>query len=60
MRLGVEFGLEIGLLAAAHAGAGRVAALRHKARNHTVEDDALVKARARQFDDPLDMAGGQI
>ena len=56
----VEFGLEIGLGGAAHAGALRAAALRHEAGDHAVELDAIIKAFADQFLDPLDMAGGQI
>ena len=60
MRLGVEFGLEVGLVAAAHAGAGRIAALRHEAGDHAVEHHAVVKAFVRQFGDPLDMARRKV
>ena len=44
VRLAAELGRQIGLVGAAHAGAGRVAALRHEAVDHAVEDDAVVKA----------------
>lgn len=67
-----EFGLEIGLGRAAHAGAAgiemgaallaetHIAGLRHEAVNDAVEDHAVIVARARQFLDARDMAGGQI
>ena len=44
VRLAAELGLEVGLVGAAHAGAGRVAALGHEAVDHAVEDDAVVEA----------------
>jgi hypothetical protein len=34
--------------------------LGHEARNHAVEDDAVIKAFTGKFLDPLDMAGGQV
>ena len=46
VRLVAELGLEVGKLAAAHAGAGRVAALGHEAGDHAVEHDAVVEAFA--------------
>ena len=55
-----ELGLQVGLLRAAAAGAGRVAALRHEAGDDTVEDDAVVEARIRQIGDARDMAGSEI
>ena len=60
MRLAAELGLEVGLVGAAHAGAGRVAALGHEAVDHAVEDDIVVKALLRQLPDPRDVAGREI
>jgi len=60
VRFGVEFGLEIGELTAAHAGAGGVAALGHEARDHAVELHAIVEAFAGKLGDPPDVAGGEI
>ncbi len=60
MRFAVEFGLEIGLVAAAHAGAGRIAALRHEAGDHAVEDHPVVEAFAGQRGNAFDMAGREI
>ena len=42
------------------AGAGGIAALGHEARDHAVEDHAVVEAFARQFLDPRHVAGGQV
>src|SRR4029453_9236317 len=55
VRLAREFGLEVGQLTPAGAGAGRIAALRHEPRDHAVEQDPVVKAVAGQAGDPLDM-----
>ena len=44
MPLGGELGRQVGQLAAAGAGAGRVAALRHEALDHAVERRAVVEA----------------
>ena len=60
MALGVEFGFEVGQFRSAHAGAGRIAALRHEAIDHAVEDHAVVEALARKLRNTLDMAGGEI
>ena len=60
MRLAAELGGEIGLVGAAHAAAGRIAALRHEAVDHPVEDDVVVKALLGQLRDARDMAGGEI
>ena len=60
VRLAAELGLEVGLVGAAHAGAGRVAALGHEAGDDAVEDDAVVKAVVGQLGDPLDMAGREV
>ena len=49
-----------GLGRAAHAGAGRVAALGHEAVDDAVEDDVVVKAFLGQLADPRDMAGREI
>ncbi len=45
-----------GFVGAAHAGAGRIAALRHEAVDHAVEHHAVIEAFARQFLDAGDMA----
>src|SRR6185437_10589306 len=47
MRL-TELGLDI-LARAAHAGAGGIAGLRHEARNHAMEEDAVIEALAREL-----------
>ena len=60
VRLLGEFRLEVAELGAAHAGPGRVAALRHEAGNHAVEGDAVVKAALGQRRDALDMVGRQV
>src|SRR5918993_2224739 len=56
VRLTRKFRLEIGQLATAGAGPGRVAALGHEAGDDAMEQDAVVKAFACQARDPLDMA----
>ena len=43
-----EFGLEVGQLGAAAAGAGRIAGLGHEAVDHAVEHDAVVEMLADQ------------
>src|SRR6266404_8064157 len=59
MRFLVEFRLEL-LAGAAGAGAVRAAGLRHKALDHAMEHDAVVKSLAHQFLDPRDMARRKI
>src|SRR2546423_8951009 len=59
MRLLVELGLQF-LAGAAGAGALRTAGLRHKALDHAMEHDAVVKAFAHQFLDPRDVAGREV
>lgn len=60
MRSLIEFGLEVGKLAAAHPAPGRIAALGHEAGDDAVEHDAVVKAFLGEVGDPLDMAGCEI
>ena len=60
MRLATELGLEVGLVGAAHAAAGRIAALRHEAGDDAVEDDPVVKAFVGQLPDPRDMLRREI
>src|SRR3546814_5951392 len=60
MRLTAEFGGKIGLVRAAGAGAGRIAALRHEAGDDAVEDDAVVKAFVGELADPRDVLRGEI
>jgi len=60
MRFGVEFGLEVGLVRSAHAGAVGAAALGHEARDHAVKLDPVIEPLVCQLDDPRDVAGGQI
>src|SRR5690606_4762019 len=67
-----EFGLEVRLFRAAHAGAARievlaaglavlhVAGLRHEILDDAVEDDAVIGAFTRQFLDACDVARSQI
>ena len=52
-RAAVRLVLEL-VAGAAHAGAGRVAALDHEVRDDAVEDDAVVEAVARELDEVLD------
>jgi len=59
MRLG-EFGLDVGLLRATHAGAGRVARLGHEAVDHAVKDDAVIETFAGQLLDLRDMLRRQV
>lgn len=60
MRLGIEFGLEIGLVRRAHAGSVRATALRHEPLKHPMEFRSVVKAFGNQFLDPRNMAGGKV
>ena len=60
MRFAAEFLRKVGKLTAAHAGPRRIAALRHEAGDHTVENDIVVKAFARKLGDTLDMLRRQI
>jgi hypothetical protein len=60
MRLAVELLRQVGQLAAAHAGAGRIAALRHEAGDDAVEHDPVVKALAGQLGDALDVQRRQV
>ena len=60
VRFGVEFRLQVGLVAAAHAGTGRVTALGHEAGDHTVEHDAIVETFAGQLRNSLNMARREI
>ena len=60
MRLAREFGLEVGQLGSAGAGAGRVAALSHEAGDHAVEHDTVVKAAVGELGDALDVAGRKV
>ncbi len=59
MRLRREFGFELGARAA-HAGAGRVAGLRHESVDHPVKDDAVVEAAANESLDVGAMPRRQI
>ena len=60
MRLAAELGLEVRKVGAAGAAAGRIAALRHEARNDTVKENAVVETAFGQRLDALDMAGREI
>src|SRR3546814_15187092 len=59
MRFAAELGGQVGLVGAAHASAGRVAALRHEAVDDAVEDDAVVKLLPGVHPDPLATLGGE-
>ena len=52
--------LDVGQLRSAHAGAGRVAALRHEAGDHAVKHYAVVKPSFGERRNALDMAGCEI
>lgn len=60
MRFGVEFGLQVRLVATAHACAVGATALRHETGDHTVELDPVVKAFIGQFGDACDMARRKV
>ena len=60
MRLAREFGLEVGKVRAVIAGPGRIAALRHEARDHAVENDAVVKAAVGKLGDARDVARREV
>ncbi len=60
MRFVREFGLEVGLVAAAHAASCRVPALGHEAGDDPVEHDAVVETVLGQFGDSLDVIGGEV
>ncbi len=55
-----EFGLEVRQVRAARARAGGIARLRHEARDHAMEDDAVIEALTRQLLDARHMIGGDI
>src|SRR5438067_1320062 len=52
-----EFRLEVGQVGTVIAGAGRVAALRHEARDDAMEYDIVVEAAVREVGDALDVTG---
>ncbi len=60
MRLAGEFGLQVGLRASTHAGAGGIAALCHETGDDTVEDDAVVETVAGKLGNPFDMARREV
>jgi hypothetical protein len=60
VRLLAELGLDVRLVRTAAARARRIAALGHEARDHAVEDDAVIEALADQFLDALDVARRQV
>ena len=60
MRLLGKLRLEVRFLRAAHAGARRIAALRHEAVNYAVEYHAIIKAFPCQFLDARHMARRQL
>ena len=55
-----EFGLEVGEIGTVIAGAGRVAALCHKARDDPMEHDPVVEAAFCEAGNALDMVGRKI
>src|SRR3546814_17318970 len=57
MRFGAEFGGQVGKLAAPHAGAGRIAALRHEAVDHALQNHTVVKHFRSPPRDALDTLG---
>ncbi len=60
MRFSVELGFQVGLVAAAHAGAGRIAALRHETVDYAVEHHAVIEAFRCKFGNTLDVARCQV
>jgi len=60
VRLAAELGGKVGLVGAAGAAAGGVAALRHEAVDHPMKDDLVVKAFVGQRADPRDVARREI
>ena len=60
VRLARELGLEVRQVGAVVAGPGRVAALRHEAGDHAVEDDAVVKAAVGELGDARDVARREV
>ena len=59
-RLVGELGRKVGIARAAGAGAGRIAGLRHEARDDAMEHDAVVEAFARELLHPLDMLWREV
>src|SRR3546814_11742270 len=60
MRFGAEFGGQVGKLAAPHAGAGRIAALRHEAVDHAVENHVVVASYRGKRRYPPDLLGPKV
>ena len=60
VREAVKFLRQIGQRTAAHAGAGRITALRHEAGDDAVENNAVVKAFAGELGDAFDVQRRQI
>src|SRR3546814_11507337 len=60
MRFAAELGGPVGLVGAAHASAGRVAALRHEAVDDAVDDDAVRTFLPGELPDPPDTPGGGV
>src|SRR5665213_1553125 len=60
MRFGVEFSLEIRIFRTAGAGAARTSRVRHKAFDHPMENDAVVKVLSDELLDMGDVAGCAI
>src|ERR1700704_5157916 len=56
MRLGIDLGLKIRILRAAGPGPARAAGLGHEARDHAVENDAVVELLAHELFDVRDMS----
>ena len=60
MRFAAELCLDVGQLRPAHAGARRIAALRHEAGDDAVEHHTVIEAVLGKGGDAFDMAGRQI
>src|SRR3546814_11446593 len=58
MRFAAELGGQVGLVGAAPASAGRVAALPHESADDAVEVDAVVNFLLVYLPDPLHILGG--
>src|SRR6185312_8821621 len=60
IRLLRKFGWQIGQFRSAHAGAGRIARLRHEAVDDAMPLEAIIKALGRQLLDTLDLLRREV
>src|SRR5690348_4408172 len=60
VRLSREFRLQVGEIGTVVAGPSRIAALRHEARDHTMERHIIVKAAVGELGDALDVTWCEV